>query len=60
MPGVRPNCVVNRWGKGTCSTQEPKTEAAKEIEAKLDAMKAERDNQDEQLYSPPNPLKTQK
>lgn len=57
MPGVRPACVVNRWGQGTCSS-EPKTEVAKEMEAKLAALKAEREKQDQQLVS--IPLKTPK
>lgn len=50
MPGVRPACVANRWGQGTCSDK-PKTSVSKEMEAKLAAMKAEREKQD-QLFSP--------
>jgi hypothetical protein len=52
MPGVRPACVANRWGQGTCSS-ERKTEVAKEMEAKLAALKAEREKQDQQLVSIP-------
>ena len=58
MPGVRPACVANRWGQGTCSTdKEPKTSAAKEMEAKLAAIKAEREKQDQQLARPSQPPK---
>jgi hypothetical protein len=57
MPGVRPACVANRWGQGTCSSDKPKTEVAKEMEAKLAALKAEREKQDLLLFTP---LKTPK
>jgi len=52
MPGVRPACVANRWGQGTCSSDKPKTEVAKEMEAKLAALKAEREKQDLLLFKP--------
>jgi len=58
MP-VRPACVANRWGQGTCESKESNEPAVKEMNAKLAALKAERDKQDQQL-SNPTTLKNQK
>jgi len=52
---VRPACVANRWGQGTCSADKPKTSTAKEMEAKLAAMKAEREKQNQLFVPAPTP-----
>ena len=49
----QPRCVKNRWGQGTTYDSEPKTSVSNEMEAKLAAMKAERDKQDLQMIAPP-------
>lgn len=48
----QPRCVKNRWGEGTTCDSEPKTSVSNEMEAKLAAMKAERDKQDLQMVAP--------
>lgn len=39
-------CALNRWGPGTTCERPINTEAAKELQAKIAAMKAEREKQD--------------
>ena len=39
-------CALNRWGPGTTCERPINTEAAKELQGKIAAMKAEREKQD--------------
>jgi len=39
-------CALKRWGPGTPCTREPDTAAKKELAAKLEAIRAEREKQD--------------
>ena len=48
----QPRCVKNRWGEGTTCDSESKASVSNEMEAKLAAMKAERDKQDLQMVAP--------
>lgn len=47
-------CALRRWGSGTpCQRPQADTPAAKEMEAKLAAMRAEREKQDVALWGSP-------
>ena len=39
-------CALKRWGAGTPCTREPDTAAKKEMAARLEIMRAEREKQD--------------
>lgn len=39
-------CALNRWGPGTTCERPINTESSKDLQAKIAAMKAERDKQD--------------
>ena len=39
-------CALNRWGPGTTCERPINTESSKELQAKIAAMKAEREKQD--------------
>jgi hypothetical protein len=39
-------CAVNRWGPGTTCERPINTESSKDLQAKIAAMKAEREKQD--------------
>lgn len=48
-----PACVSCKWGQGTACEKPSNTAAAKEVEAKLKAMQAERTKQDISWFAPP-------
>lgn len=48
-----PACVSCKWGQGTACEKPSNTAAAKEVEAKLKAMLAERSQQDVSWFAPP-------
>ena len=39
-------CAINRWGPGTTCERPINTESSKDLQAKIAAMKAEREKQD--------------
>ena len=45
-------CALKRWGAGTPCTREPDTTAKKEMAARLEQMRAERDKQDTMWSQP--------
>jgi hypothetical protein len=48
-----PACVSCKWGQGTACEKPSNTAAAKEMEAKLKQMLAERSKQDVAWFAPP-------
>ena len=45
-------CALKRWGAGTPCTREPDTAAKKELAARLQQMRAEREKQDTLWLAP--------
>lgn len=46
------SCAVKRWGPGTTCERPQNTEAVKELNARMAALSAERDKQDQMWNSP--------